>query len=87
MEFSSVTGIEDIPQSDLIEIRKAIDEELARRRSIRAKVAEGLGAELNAMLKQVLCSGCRIVIETDTDEIEITSCDKNVVRAIVAPAE
>lgn len=87
MEFSSATGIENILQSDLIEIRKAIDEELARRRSIRAKVAEDLGVKLNAMLRQVLCLGCRIVIETDTDEIEITSCDKNVVRAVVTPAE
>ena len=69
MAGSSFLGLDCIETTDLMDLKKAIDTEVSHRRE---KQAQNMEIELNAHLRQILSSGNKVIISTDTDEIIVT---------------
>lgn len=76
MESPKFVGLETLNDSELLELKAAIDTEVSTRQEKAAKMIE---ARLSALIKQVLSSGCSISLSTDTDEITVMPDESGVV--------
>lgn len=63
---SEYIGLKSIPTEDLVHLSEAINKEIHDR---KLAVADGLIAEINTRIKQIIANGLSVRIETDEDEI------------------
>lgn len=79
---SKYVGLNTVPDSELIELKAAIEEELFERKK---KECANMAALLKAGIEEILSAGCSVIIEDEEDEIGLVPENITNINVSVCP--